>query len=77
MVINTSSDCLLTKHAKYFWVEVGQEPTLFNETIAKNIAYGAPEATQAEIEKAAKQANAHNFIMDFADGYNTSGKTHF
>ena len=53
---------------------VGQEPTLFNETISKNIAYGAPEATQDEIEEAAKQANAHNFIMQFADGYNTSGK---
>jgi ATP-binding cassette, subfamily B (MDR/TAP), member 1 len=51
---------------------VGQEPTLFNETIAKNIAYGYPEATMAEIEAAAKQANAHNFIMSFGDGYQTS-----
>lgn len=51
---------------------VGQEPTLFNETIAKNIAYGAPNATQAEIEDAAKQANAHMFINEFANGYQTS-----
>ena len=51
---------------------VGQEPTLFNETIAKNIAYGAPDATQAEIEDAAKQANAHTFITSFANGYQTS-----
>lgn len=51
---------------------VGQEPTLFNETIAKNIAYGAPNATQAEIEDAAKQANAHTFIKSFANGYQTS-----
>lgn len=51
---------------------VGQEPTLFNETIAKNIAYGAPNATQAEIEDAAKQANAHMFIKSFANGYQTS-----
>lgn len=53
---------------------VGQEPTLFNETISKNIAYGAPNATQAEIEEAAKQANAHLFIESFANGYQTSGK---
>lgn len=53
---------------------VGQEPTLFNETIAKNIAYGYPDATMEEIEAAAKQANAHNFIMSFPDGYQTSGK---
>ena len=51
---------------------VGQEPTLFNETIAKNIAYGYPEATMDEIIAAAKQANAHNFIMSFPDGYQTS-----
>jgi hypothetical protein len=42
-----------------------------NDTIANNIAYGAPGATRAEIEEAAKQANAHNFIKEFADGYDT------
>jgi len=50
---------------------VGQEPTLFNDTIARNIAYGALGATQAEIEEAAKQANAHDFIMQFPEGYDT------
>lgn len=50
---------------------VGQEPTLFNETIAKNIAYGAPGATLDEIKEAAKQANAHDFIMSFPKGYDT------
>lgn len=50
---------------------VGQEPTLFNDTIAGNIAYGFPGATQLEIEEAAKQSNAHDFIMTFPEGYNT------
>jgi len=51
---------------------VGQEPTLFNTTIGQNIAYGAPGATQNDIEAAAVQANAHDFIMGFPDGYETS-----
>ncbi|CAB9525108.1 Leptomycin B resistance protein pmd1 [Seminavis robusta] len=51
---------------------VGQEPTLFNETIAKNIAYGSPSVSQKEIEEAARQANAHNFIKSFPEGYDTS-----
>jgi ATP-binding cassette subfamily B (MDR/TAP) protein 1 len=50
---------------------VGQEPTLFNDTIARNIAYGAPGASQADIEEAAKQANCHDFIMEFPESYDT------
>ena len=50
---------------------VGQEPVLFNGTIAQNIARGKPGATQAEIEEAAKAANAHAFIMEFPKGYET------
>lgn len=50
---------------------VGQEPTLFNDTIGNNISYGAPSATQAQVEEAAKMANAHEFIMSFPEGYNT------
>lgn len=50
---------------------VGQEPTLFDDTIAKNISYGAPNATQEKIEEAAKQANAHEFITSMKDGYDT------
>jgi len=50
---------------------VGQEPVLFAGTIAENIAYGKPNASQEEIENAAKNANAHNFITSFPDGYNT------
>ena len=50
---------------------VGQEPTLFATTIAGNIKYGKPDATQKEIEAAARSANAHDFITSFPDGYNT------
>ena len=50
---------------------VQQEPTLFAGTIAKNIAYGFPGASQKQIEDAAIAANAHNFIMSFPKGYGT------
>jgi len=50
---------------------VGQEPELFNTTIGANIQFGYPDATQEEIEEAARQANAHNFIMGFPNGYDT------
>jgi ATP-binding cassette subfamily B protein len=48
-----------------------QETTLFSGTIRENIAFGKPDATQAEIEAAAKAAAAHDFIMAFPEGYNT------
>lgn len=48
---------------------VTQEPLLFNDTIAANIALGKPEATQEEIERAARIANAHGFIIEREDGY--------
>jgi ATP-binding cassette, subfamily B (MDR/TAP), member 1 len=50
---------------------VGQEATLFCDTIARNIAYAAPDASQADIEEACRQANAHDFIMKFPQGYDT------
>jgi ATP-binding cassette, subfamily B (MDR/TAP), member 1 len=50
---------------------VGQEPVLMNESIARNIAYGRPGASQSEIEEAARQANCHDFIQQFPDGYDT------
>jgi ATP-binding cassette, subfamily B, bacterial len=50
---------------------VTQENYLFHDTIRTNLIYAKPEATQAEIEAAAKAANIHNFIMDLPDGYNT------
>lgn len=48
-----------------------QETTLFSGTIRENIAFGKPNASQAEIESAAKAAAAHDFITSFPDGYNT------
>jgi ATP-binding cassette subfamily B multidrug efflux pump len=48
-----------------------QETTLFTGAIRDNIAFGKPDATQAEIEAAAKAAAAHDFIMEFPDGYET------
>ena len=50
---------------------VPQEPVLFGGTVAENIAYGRQDATSAEIEVAARQANAHDFIRDLPEGYDT------
>jgi ATP-binding cassette subfamily B protein len=50
---------------------IEQDVYLFSRTIAENIAFGCPEATQAEIEEAAKAAQAHEFITSFKDGYDT------
>lgn len=50
---------------------VQQEPILFHRTLAENIAYGRPEASRAEIIAAAKQANAHDFIMGLPKQYET------
>ena len=48
---------------------IEQDIYLFSRSIAENIAFGAPNATQKEIEDAAKAAQAHDFIMSFKDGY--------
>jgi subfamily B ATP-binding cassette protein MsbA len=50
---------------------VTQESVIFPGTIAENIAYGLPLASQAEIESAAQQAFAHDFIMEKSNGYQT------
>jgi ATP-binding cassette subfamily B protein len=50
---------------------VQQEPILFHRSLAENIAYGRPSATQAEIEEAARQASAHHFITALPKGYGT------
>jgi subfamily B ATP-binding cassette protein MsbA len=49
---------------------IQQEPILFNISILENIRYGRPTASMAEVEKAAKLANAHQFIMELPDDYN-------
>jgi subfamily B ATP-binding cassette protein MsbA len=51
---------------------VTQEPILFNDTIASNISLGKPDATREEIIRAAEIANAHNFIMQKEQGYETN-----
>lgn len=48
-----------------------QSPVLFGTSIKENIAYGRPDATQADIEHAARQVHAHEFIMALPDGYDT------
>ncbi|WP_310540635.1 ABC transporter ATP-binding protein [Phenylobacterium sp.] len=50
---------------------VTQEPFLFDETIRANIAYARPDASQAEIETAARAAAAHDFILSLPAGYDT------
>jgi ATP-binding cassette subfamily B protein len=50
---------------------VAQEPILFSTTIADNIRYGRPGATDEEVQAAAKLANAQGFIEKFPDGYKT------
>lgn len=50
---------------------IEQDIFLFSRTIAQNIAFGRADATQQEIEQAAKMAQAHDFIMSFPEGYNT------
>ena len=50
---------------------VTQENYLFHDTIRTNLTYAVPDATQPEIEAAARAANIHQFIMDLPEGYNT------
>lgn len=51
---------------------VNQEAILFNDTIFNNIAFGVENATMEQVVAAAKIANAHDFIMEKEDGYNTN-----
>jgi ABC-type transport system involved in Fe-S cluster assembly fused permease/ATPase subunit len=51
---------------------VPQDTVLFNDSIYYNIAYGRPDATQAEVEEAARLARIHDFVMASPDGYKTT-----
>ncbi len=51
--------------------EVSQDPVLFSGTIRENIRYGRLDASDAELEAAAIAANAHGFVTEFPDGYDT------
>ncbi len=50
---------------------VFQESLLFHDTVADNIAYGEPDATREQVERAARLAGAHEFILGLPDGYET------
>jgi subfamily B ATP-binding cassette protein MsbA len=50
---------------------VTQDTVLFNDTVRANIAYGRPEVSQAEVEQAARMAQAHDFISAMEQGYDT------
>ena len=65
---------------------MGQEPVLYARSIRENIAYGLEACTPERVEEAARNANAHDFIMEMKDKYETeagekgaqlSGKTGF
>lgn len=56
------------------WANVGlvpQDPILFHRTLRENIRYGKPDASDKEVEEAARFANCHEFIKDFPEGYET------
>ena len=50
---------------------VPQDPALFHRTIRENISYGSPNASEADVEEAARRAEAHEFILALPDGYST------
>lgn len=50
---------------------VSQETVLFHDTVRANIAYGRPDATDEQVEAAARAAHAHDFIADMPEGYDT------
>lgn len=63
-------DCRLRDLRNQFAI-VLQDPVLFSGSIAENIAYGRPEATEPEIIAAAQAANAHDFVSRLGQGYKT------
>src|SRR6185437_4294581 len=67
MNINEVTQASLRQHIGV----VFQEPALFSGTIRENISYAHPKASLADIEAAAKAANAHEFISKFEKGYDT------
>ncbi|VDM71318.1 unnamed protein product [Strongylus vulgaris] len=51
---------------------VGQEPVLYARSVTENVGYGLDTYTNEQVQTSAKLANAHAFIMDTTDGYNTN-----
>ncbi|HET8653824.1 MAG TPA: ABC transporter ATP-binding protein [Gaiellaceae bacterium] len=50
---------------------VAQDPFLFSDTVRENVAFGRPDATREEVEQAARLAQAHEFVADLPEGYDT------
>jgi len=63
---------LKVKDLRNLMGNVNQDPILFNDTIFNNIAFGVENATEEEVIAAAKIANAHDFIMEKPEGYQTN-----
>ena len=66
--ITVDGNDIRTLNVQYYREHIGvvsQEPVLFGTTINNNIKYGRDGVTDEEIEKAAKEANAYDFIMEF------------
>ena len=63
---------LKVKDLRSLMGNVNQDPILFNDTIFNNIAFGVENATEEEVIAAAKIANAHDFIMEKPEGYQTN-----
>lgn len=61
-----------TQHLRKFVGVVSQEPVLFATSILENIRYGNPDASNEEVERAARIANCHNFIMKLTEAYETN-----
>src|ERR1700742_1025723 len=74
ILIDGQDIALATQHSLRSQIAiVQQDPILFHRTLAENIAYGAPGASIAAIEQAARLANAHDFILRLPKGYGTLG----
>jgi subfamily B ATP-binding cassette protein MsbA len=65
------SDCKIESIRKHMGI-VTQQSILFNDSVFNNIAFGQENASEEEVIKAAKIANAHEFIVEMEDGYNSS-----
>jgi subfamily B ATP-binding cassette protein MsbA len=65
------TDCTLLSLRKHMGI-VTQQSILFNDTVFNNIAFGMEKAIEEDVIKAAKIANAHDFIMEMEEGYQTS-----
>lgn len=70
-VCGNNLDDISLAAGRSFFALVPQDAILFNMSIMDNIRMGRLDATEAEIIKAAKMANAHQFIIEFTDGYDT------